>query len=105
MQAAISGAKAELIGPEELEDKSAGASTSAASPTCTVEYQSRLSDSFCHGLRRPAPSSTVRLLRRFPEVLAELPDSGFKHVLVDEYQDTNRAENEIVLPLARSTTT
>ena len=40
-------------------------------------------------------SEVVRLFRRDPEVL-ERYQSRFFHVLVDEYQDTNRAQNEIV---------
>jgi DNA helicase-2/ATP-dependent DNA helicase PcrA len=40
-------------------------------------------------------SETVRLFRRDPEVL-ERYQARFLHVLVDEYQDTNRAQNEIV---------
>jgi DNA helicase II / ATP-dependent DNA helicase PcrA len=41
---------------------------------------------------------TVNLLQTEPEVLAHY-QRRFKHVLVDEYQDTNRAQNEIVLLL------
>ena len=43
--------------------------------------------------------NTVELLRTEPEVL-EHYRSRFQHVLVDEYQDTNRAQNELVLLLA-----
>jgi DNA helicase-2/ATP-dependent DNA helicase PcrA len=42
---------------------------------------------------------TVRLFRTFPDVLEHYQER-FEHVLVDEYQDTNRAQNEIVLLLA-----
>jgi DNA helicase-2/ATP-dependent DNA helicase PcrA len=42
---------------------------------------------------------TVRLLRESPEALAHYQER-FEYVLVDEYQDTNRAQNEIVLLLA-----
>ena len=41
---------------------------------------------------------TVRLFREHPDVLASYQER-FQHVLVDEYQDTNRAQNEIVLML------
>lgn len=41
---------------------------------------------------------TVHLLRTEPEVL-EHYQRRFKHVLVDEYQDTNKAQNELVLML------
>jgi DNA helicase-2/ATP-dependent DNA helicase PcrA len=43
---------------------------------------------------------TVNLLQACPEVLAYY-QHRFKHVLVDEYQDTNRAQNELVLLIAR----
>ena len=42
--------------------------------------------------------NTVRLFHQFPDVLAQYQER-FEHVLVDEYQDTNRAQNEIVLLL------
>ena len=44
-------------------------------------------------------SETVRLLREFPDVRRRLQDS-FRFIQVDEYQDTNRAQNEIVELLA-----
>jgi DNA helicase-2/ATP-dependent DNA helicase PcrA len=43
---------------------------------------------------------TVNLLQAYPDVLAHY-QHRFKHLLVDEYQDTNRAQNELVLMLAR----
>ncbi|MGI8491706.1 MAG: DNA helicase PcrA [Acidimicrobiales bacterium] len=42
---------------------------------------------------------TVSLLQACPDVLARYR-ARFRHVLVDEYQDTNRAQNELVLLLA-----
>jgi DNA helicase-2/ATP-dependent DNA helicase PcrA len=44
-------------------------------------------------------SETVRLLREAPEVRQKLQDK-FRFIQVDEYQDTNRAQNEIVELLA-----
>jgi len=41
---------------------------------------------------------TVRLLHEHPDVRAHYQER-FEHLLVDEYQDTNRAQNEIVLQL------
>jgi len=41
---------------------------------------------------------TVRLFKECPDVLAHYQDR-FEHVLVDEYQDTNTAQNELVLML------
>src|SRR4051812_15477433 len=44
---------------------------------------------------------TVNLLQSQPDVL-EHYQQRFKHILVDEYQDTNRAQNELVLMLGRT---
>ncbi|MBA3266939.1 MAG: DNA helicase PcrA [Acidimicrobiia bacterium] len=44
---------------------------------------------------------TVELFRHKPEVLAHYQER-FRHLLVDEFQDTNRAQNEIVTTLAKS---
>ncbi len=44
-------------------------------------------------------SNTVVLFREHPEVLRHY-QQRFKHVLVDEYQDTNHVQNEIVVMLA-----
>jgi ATP-dependent DNA helicase UvrD/PcrA len=43
--------------------------------------------------------NTVRLFREHPDVLEHYRER-FEHILVDEYQDTNQAQNEIVLLLA-----
>ena len=43
---------------------------------------------------------TVQLFRTCPEVLAHY-QTRFKHLLVDEYQDTNAAQNEMVILLAK----
>ena len=45
---------------------------------------------------------TVRLLAECPDVLDEYR-GRFRHLLVDEYQDTNMAQNEIVLALGGAT--
>ena len=42
---------------------------------------------------------TVQLFREHPDVLDAYRER-FLHILVDEYQDTNRAQNELVLQLA-----
>ncbi|MEY2445195.1 MAG: ATP-dependent helicase UvrD/PcrA, partial [Ilumatobacteraceae bacterium] len=42
---------------------------------------------------------TVQLFRAHPDVLAHY-QQRFQHVLIDEYQDTNMAQNEIALSLA-----
>src|SRR3954453_10527062 len=44
---------------------------------------------------------TVNLLQSQPDVLQHSRER-FRHLLVDEYQDTNRAQNELVLMLGRT---
>jgi DNA helicase-2/ATP-dependent DNA helicase PcrA len=44
-------------------------------------------------------TQALRLLREHPAVLQHY-QHRFKHILVDEYQDTNRVQNELVLLLA-----
>ena len=96
VQAAISGAKAELTGPEDLKERARSIYERRIADVY-VEYQSRLFTASAMDFD-DLLLLTVRLLRSFPEVL-ESYQRRFKHVLVDEYQDTNRAQNEIVLLL------
>ena len=63
-----------------------------------VEYQARLLKAGAMDFD-DLLANTVELLRRFPEVL-EHYQRRFRHVLVDEYQDTNRVQNELVLMLS-----
>ena len=44
---------------------------------------------------------TVHLFRAFPDVLAQYQQK-FKHILVDEYQDTNHAQYALIRELAKS---
>jgi len=97
VQAAISGAKAELA--------DAAAYRAAAGSV----FERRMADVYTEYEQRLAAASamdfddlllrTVQLLRQAPDVL-EAYRTRFTHVLVDEFQDTNRAQNEIVLMLA-----
>jgi DNA helicase II / ATP-dependent DNA helicase PcrA len=63
-----------------------------------AEYQARL-------LRAGAMDfddlllNTAKLFREHPDVLGHY-QRRFKHILVDEYQDTNKVQNELVLALA-----
>ncbi len=45
--------------------------------------------------------NTLEVFRESPEVLGQY-QNRFKHILVDEYQDTNGVQNELVLSLAAS---
>ena len=63
-----------------------------------AEYQSRLHKAGAMDFD-DLLMNTVRLLRDHPDVLEHYRER-FEHILVDEYQDTNQAQNEIVLLLA-----
>ncbi|HVM66696.1 MAG TPA: DNA helicase PcrA [Acidimicrobiales bacterium] len=93
---AISTAKNELVGPVGYRDRASNL------------YERRVADVYEEYERRLLAASamdfddllsnTVKLFREHPDVL-EGYQHRFKHVLVDEYQDTNRAQNELVLML------
>jgi DNA helicase-2/ATP-dependent DNA helicase PcrA len=97
VQAAISGAKAELAGAG---DYAQGARS---------VFERRIADVYQEYEQRLFAASamdfddllllTVRLFQSAPDVLDSYR-TRFKHILVDEFQDTNRAQNEIVLMLA-----
>jgi DNA helicase-2/ATP-dependent DNA helicase PcrA len=63
-----------------------------------AEYQKRLQSAGAMDFD-DLLTTTVRLFREHPDVL-EHYRQRFEHILVDEYQDTNRPQNEIVLMLA-----
>jgi len=63
-----------------------------------VEYQARLLKAGAMDFD-DLLGNTVELFRRNPDVLEQY-QRRFRHVLVDEYQDTNRVQNELVLMLA-----
>ena len=63
-----------------------------------AEYQKRLQSAGAMDFD-DLLTNTVRLFREHPDVL-EHYRQRFEHILVDEYQDTNRPQNEIVLMLA-----
>ena len=97
VQNTISAAKNDDVGPEEYAERAGNIFERKISDVYT-EYQARLLKAgamdFDDLLR-----NTVELFRRFPEVL-EHYQRRFRHVLVDEYQDTNRVQNEMVLMLS-----
>lgn len=63
-----------------------------------VDYQARLAKAGAMDFD-DLLMKTVQLFREHPKVLAHY-QQRFQHVLVDEYQDTNMAQNEIALSLA-----
>lgn len=87
--AMISGAKAELIGPEEYRKYARGYFQNKAADIY-FEYQKRLKKSQALDFD-DLLFETVKLLRQEPEIL-ELYQKQFQYILVDEYQDTNKAQ-------------
>jgi DNA helicase-2/ATP-dependent DNA helicase PcrA len=89
----ISTAKNEMIGPEEYE------------LTANLPYQKNIAKIYkkYEALRKTAGAldfddlllETVRLLKEKPDVRAKWQTS-FKHILIDEYQDTNAAQYNII---------
>jgi DNA helicase II / ATP-dependent DNA helicase PcrA len=98
VHATISAAKNDLVGVDGYSDRARGPFEKRIAQVYR-EYQRRLVDAnamdFDDLLVR-----AVDLFRAHPQVLEHYQDR-FRHVLVDEFQDTNRAQNELVVQLAR----
>ena len=92
----ISAAKSELQSPDDLGAQQAHVPNRQTAQVY-AEYQRRLRASGAMDFD-DLLVQTVALFRQHPEVLADY-QNRFQHVLVDEYQDTNRAQNELVLML------
>ena len=97
VHAVISRWKNELVDPEAA---AAGATNIFERKHAEIyrEYQQRLLAAGAMDFD-DLLTNTVRLLREHPDVLDHY-QQRFEHILVDEYQDTNQAQNEIVLMLA-----
>ena len=97
VHATISAAKNDLVGVDQYADRARGPFEKRIAQVYR-EYQRRLVDAnamdFDDLLVR-----AVQLFRAHPQVLEHYQDR-FRHVLVDEFQDTNRAQNELVVQLA-----
>jgi DNA helicase-2/ATP-dependent DNA helicase PcrA len=98
VHATISAAKNDDVGPPRPTAERAEVIFERKIADVYAEYQARLLKAgamdFDDLLR-----NTVELFRKEPEVL-EHYRRRFRHVLVDEYQDTNKVQNELVLQLA-----
>src|SRR5688572_9992499 len=98
VHAAISTAKNELLDFETYKTRA------------RTVYERRIADVYAEYQRRLLAAGAmdfddllmvaVNLLQARPEVLTHYRER-FKHLLVDEYQDTNRAQNELVLMLGK----
>jgi DNA helicase-2/ATP-dependent DNA helicase PcrA len=96
---AISGAKNELISPSEYSGFARGNFAVTVAQTYLV-YQQLLAKYRALDFD-DLLMVTVKLLKNHPEVTERL-QKKFLHVLVDEYQDTNKAQYEITKMLTRS---
>lgn len=96
--AAISSAKDELVGPDEMLIRAGGNYAERKTAEIYLEYQNTLKknnavdfdDLIC---------LTVELFREFPDVL-EYYQERFRYIMVDEYQDTNTAQFKFISLLA-----
>ena len=98
VHATISKAKNELI---DFEAYAGSASTIFERRIGDVyrEYQRRLKNANAMDFD-DLLMMTVKLMQANSDILSHYQDR-FRHILVDEYQDTNRAQNELVVMLAR----
>ncbi len=96
VHAQISQYKNDLVSAAQATDRAANIFERKIAEVYT-EYQARLLKSGAMDFD-DLLVNTVRLLRTCPDVLAHYQDR-FLHILVDEYQDTNIAQNELVLML------
>ena len=100
----ISNLKNELISPEEAAEKADDAEPAVQTVARIYgEYQRRLRGANAFDFD-DLIGETVALLKRHPDV-AEYYRRRFRHVLVDEYQDTNHAQYVLVRELVGETTT
>ncbi|MGI9624202.1 MAG: UvrD-helicase domain-containing protein [Acidimicrobiales bacterium] len=97
VHASISAAKNEMLGPDQYRER---AQTPAERKIADVfdEYQARLQKAGAMDFD-DLLLVTVRLFQTNPDVLDHYR-RRFRHILVDEYQDTNPVQNELVLLLA-----
>ncbi len=89
--------KNELVTPDQAKDKADNPFTSKHAEVY-ADYQARLHKAGAMDFD-DLLMKTVELFRHHPEVLAHY-QQRFKYVLIDEYQDTNTAQNELALALA-----
>jgi DNA helicase-2/ATP-dependent DNA helicase PcrA len=98
VHATISAAKNDGIGVDAFADRATGPFEKRIAGVFR-EYQARLEKAGAMDFD-DLLSVTARLFREHPGVLAHYRQR-FRHVLVDEYQDTNHVQNELVLLLGQ----
>ncbi|MFI6075895.1 DNA helicase PcrA [Actinoplanes sp. NPDC051343] len=96
LAAQVSNLKNELVGPEEFKEKAKGPQERAVAEAYEL-YQRRLREA--HALDfDDIIMATVHLFQSHP-LVAEAYRRRFRHVLVDEYQDTNHAQYQLIKEL------
>jgi len=95
---AISAAKNELISPEEYDARALGDYTRQKISRVYTEYQKRLKQNNALDFD-DLIMKTVELFQNYPEILRKY-QHRFRYIMVDEYQDTNRAQFELVRLMA-----
>jgi DNA helicase-2/ATP-dependent DNA helicase PcrA len=98
VHAVISQAKNELVGVDAYSDKAIGPYEKRIAEVYR-EYQRRLKEANAMDFD-DLLTVTVELLRRHPDVLTYYRQR-FTQILVDEFQDTNKAQNDLVVMLAQ----
>jgi len=96
VHATISAAKNDAVTVEQYAER-AGVIFERKIADVYAEYQKRLRTAGAMDFD-DLLQVTVELLKAHPDVLAHY-QRRFRHVLVDEYQDTNKVQNELVLQL------
>ncbi|MPY91769.1 MAG: DNA helicase PcrA [Acidimicrobiia bacterium] len=96
VHATISAAKNDGMAPADFAERALGPFEKRVGQVF-VEYQSRLERAGAMDFD-DLLGVTVRLFREHPDVLDSYR-RRFRHVLVDEYQDTNPVQNELVMQL------
>ena len=96
IHATISQLKNDLVFPADARARAANIFERKVADIYT-EYQARLERAGAMDFD-DLLTVTVRLFREHPDVLERYQDR-FEHILVDEYQDTNGAQNELILAL------
>ena len=96
VQSIISSAKNELMGPADFLNQSKNQFDQIIADVYAI-YQKRLSGANSMDFD-DLISKTVEVLQRYPEARAKYR-SRFRHILVDEYQDTNHAQYILIKEL------
>ncbi len=97
VHALISGAKNELMGPADYLQNAGSDHFTQIVAEVFAHYQKRLTASNAMDFD-DLIGKTVEIFQRFPEAKARYR-SRFRHILVDEYQDTNQAQYQFIKEL------